>query len=79
MNLLRFSSKPRVRLTGTIPNNQIGAPVFLKNSFIPSCGFVIALTLSTMLSAAPRLGLTTTALTVAIVPGQNGPAQSVDA
>ena len=79
MNLLRFSSKPRVRLTGTIPNNQIGAPVFLKNSFIPSCGFVIALTLSTMLSAAPRLGLTTTALTVAIVPGQNGAAQSVDA
>src|SRR5262250_1544453 len=32
-----------------------------------------------MLSAAPRLGLATTALTVSIIPGQNGPAQSIDA
>jgi uncharacterized protein (TIGR03437 family) len=32
-----------------------------------------------MLSAAPRLGLAQTALTVSIVPGQNGTAQSIDA
>ena len=51
----------------------------LKNRFIPCCGFVIALTFTSMLSAAPRLALTQTALTVAVVPGQNGTAQSVDA
>ena len=32
-----------------------------------------------MLSAAPRLGLAQTALTVSIVPGQNGTGQSIDA
>src|ERR1700694_5600279 len=32
-----------------------------------------------MLSAAPRLALTQTAFTVAVVPGQNGTAQSIDA
>ena len=42
-------------------------------------GFVLLLILASMLSAAPRLGLATTALTVAVVPGQNGPTQSIDA
>ncbi|HEX4593271.1 MAG TPA: hypothetical protein VH157_03300 [Bryobacteraceae bacterium] len=53
--------------------------MILKNRFIRCCGFVITLTFTSMLSAAPRLGLTQTALTVAVVPGQNGPAQSIDA
>jgi uncharacterized protein (TIGR03437 family) len=53
--------------------------VVFKNSIISCCGFVLSLTMTSMLSAAPRLGLTTTALTVATVPGQNGPAQSIDA
>jgi uncharacterized protein (TIGR03437 family) len=47
--------------------------------FISCCGFVLLLTLTSMLSAAPRLGLAQTALTVSIVPGQNGTAQSIDA
>ncbi len=51
----------------------------LKNRFISCCGFVLVFTLASTLSAAARLGLTTTALTVSIVAGQNGPAQSVDA
>jgi uncharacterized protein (TIGR03437 family) len=53
--------------------------VVFKNSFISRCGFVLSLTMTSMLCAAPRLGLSTTALTVAIVPGQNGPTQSIDA
>jgi uncharacterized protein (TIGR03437 family) len=53
--------------------------VVLMNRCITCCGFVLLLTLTSMLSAAPRLLLTTTALTVAIVPGQSGPAQSIDA
>jgi len=53
--------------------------VILKNRCISCCGFVLLLTLTSTLSAASRLGLTTTALTVSIVPGQNGPAQSIDA
>lgn len=53
--------------------------MILKNHYISCCGFVLLLTLTSMLSAASRLGLTTTALTVSIVPGQNGPAQSIDA
>ena len=50
-----------------------------KKFFIICSGFVVALTFTSMLSAAPRLGLAQTALTVPIVPGQNGPAQSIDA
>ena len=50
-----------------------------KNRFISCCGFVLLLTLTSMLNAAPRLGLAQTALTVSIVPGQNGTAQSIDA
>jgi uncharacterized protein (TIGR03437 family) len=50
-----------------------------KTRFISCCGFVLSLTLTSMLSAAPRLGLAQTALTVSIVPGQNGTAQSKDA
>ena len=50
-----------------------------KNRFISCCGFVIALTFTSMLSAAPRLALTQTALTVAVVSGQNGTAQAIDA
>ncbi|HWY48029.1 MAG TPA: hypothetical protein VNX70_11640 [Bryobacteraceae bacterium] len=53
--------------------------MILKNHYISCCGFVLLLTLTSTLSAASRLGLTTTALTVSIVPGQNGPAQSIDA
>jgi uncharacterized protein (TIGR03437 family) len=53
--------------------------VVLKNRFISCSGFVILFALTSILSAAPRLGLATTALTVSIVPGQNGPAQSIDA
>ncbi len=53
--------------------------MILKNCFISCSVVVIALTFAGMLSAAPRLGLAQTALTVAIVPGQNGPAQSIDA
>jgi len=53
--------------------------VVLKNRFISCCGFVLLLALTPILSATPRLGLATTALTVSIVPGQNGPAQSIDA
>ncbi len=53
--------------------------MILKHRFILCSGFVIALTFAGKLSAAPRLGLEQTALTVAIVPGQNGPAQSIDA
>src|ERR1700693_677979 len=56
-----------------------GALVVPKTRFISCCGFVLLLTLTSMLSAAPRLGLAQTALTVSIVPGQNGPAQSIDA
>jgi len=50
-----------------------------KTRFISCCGFVLLLTLTSTLSAAPRLGLAQTALTVSILPGQNGPAQSIDA
>jgi uncharacterized protein (TIGR03437 family) len=50
-----------------------------KTRFVSCCGFVLLLTLTSMLSAAPRLGLAQTALTVSIVPGQNGIAQSIDA
>lgn len=50
-----------------------------KNRFSSRCGIVIALTFTSMLSAAPRLALTQAAFTVAVVPGQNGTAQSVDA
>ena len=50
-----------------------------KTSFISCCGFVLLLSLTSLLSAAPRLGLAQTALTVSIVPGQNGTAQSIDA
>jgi uncharacterized protein (TIGR03437 family) len=54
--------------------------VVFKNRFISCCGFVIALTFISMLSAAPRLSLTTTApAPVAIAPGQNGTALSIDA
>jgi len=53
--------------------------VVFKNRFISCCGFVIALTFTSMLSAAPRLALTQTAFSVAVVPGQNGTAQSIDA
>ena len=50
-----------------------------KNRFIFCFGFVIVLASASMLSAAPRLGLTQTAFAVSVVPGQNGPAQSIDA
>jgi uncharacterized protein (TIGR03437 family) len=53
--------------------------VVLKNLFSPHCRFALLLALIPVLSAAPRLGLATTALTVNVVPGQNGPAQSIDA
>ena len=53
--------------------------MILKNVFRSCSGLVIALFLPGMLSAAPRLSLTQTALSVSIVPGQNGPAQSIDA
>ena len=44
-----------------------------------TCGFVLALAVLLPLGAAPRLSLSQTALTVWVAPGQNGPAQSIDA
>jgi uncharacterized protein (TIGR03437 family) len=53
--------------------------VVFKNRLIACCGFVIALTFTSMLSAAPRLSLTTTApAPVAIAAGQNGTSLSID-
>jgi uncharacterized protein (TIGR03437 family) len=52
--------------------------VFSKTSCIATSGIVFLFTFSTALSAAPRLGLVQSALTVSIQAGQNGAAQTVD-
>ncbi len=51
----------------------------LKNGFIGRFAILLLPALCSLASAAPRLGLTQTAFTVAVVTGQNGAAQTVDA
>lgn len=51
----------------------------LKNSSIACYRLLLFLGLGSALTAAPRLALTQTAFSVSVVPGSNGPAQTLDA
>jgi uncharacterized protein (TIGR03437 family) len=53
--------------------------VVLKNCSIATCGFFLLLGAAARSNAAPRLQLTQTAFTAAVVPGTNGPTETVDA